>query len=151
MNNFIGDEMVKKILFICSGNMGRSPIAEALFNKIANDDFIASSAGTNTKNGRLAGPDTIKIMREYGIDLSKHKTRQLDENMLKESDYVICMGKNHLEFLLNNFPKYKDKYSTLREIDIADPYKAKYEVYKIVANDIEKGIEGFLSKIAKKD
>jgi len=138
--------MIKKVLFICTGNMGRSPMAEALFNKIANDDFIASSAGTKTTNGRPAGPDTIQIMKEFGIDISDHKTRKLDENMLEESDYVICMGKDHLNFLLNHFPKYKDKYLTLREKDITDPYKGSYELYRTVANDIEKGIQKFLEK-----
>jgi len=127
--------------------MGRSPIAEVLFNKIANDKFIASSAGTNTINGRCAGPDTVKIMKEYGIDLSNHKARKLDENLLKESDYVICMEKYHLNFLLNNFPKYSDKYSTLRGKNIADPYKGSYELYRTVAKDIEKGIQELLQKI----
>lgn len=143
--------MVKKIVFVCSGNMGRSPIAEALFNKIAPDNFIATSAGTNTRNGRSAGPDTVKIMKEYGINLANHKTRKLDEKLLKESHYVICMEKDHLNFLSKNFPMYKDKYLTLREKDIVDPYKDSYEVYRAVANDIEKGIPEILSKMLKKE
>jgi protein-tyrosine-phosphatase len=123
--------------------MGRSPIAEALFNKIATDNFIGTSAGTNTKNGRCAGPETIKIMKEFGIDLSNHKTRKLDENLLKESDYVICMKKDHLNFLSKNFPNYNDKYLTLREKDIVDPYKGSYELYRTVANDINKEFKKF--------
>jgi protein-tyrosine-phosphatase len=142
---------VKKVLFVCIGNMGRSPIAEALFNKIATDNFIATSAGTNTKNGHPAGPDTIKIMKEYGINIANHKTRKLDEKLLKESDYVICMEKDHLNFILNHFPSYSDKYLTLRETDIIDLYKGSYELYRTVANDIEKGIQEILHKTLKKD
>jgi protein-tyrosine-phosphatase len=61
------------------------------------------------------------------------------------------MEKNHLNFLLNHFPQYEEKYLKLRKKDIIDPYKGSYEVYKIVASDIEKGIQEILNKIAEKD
>ncbi|MGD0856628.1 MAG: arsenate reductase ArsC [Dehalococcoidia bacterium] len=81
---------MKKIIFVCVGNSGRSQMAEAIFNKMTEGEALAASAGTMPAG--LVDPDVIELMKEEGIDISSAKPKQLTTEMLKEADKVITMG-----------------------------------------------------------
>jgi protein-tyrosine-phosphatase len=76
---------MKKVLFICTGNTCRSPMAEAILNKMLQDrapnshGIISLSAGLNALDDMEATPQAIEIMRSVGIDLSRHRSRSVDQ------------------------------------------------------------------------
>ena len=81
---------VKKVLFICVGNAGRSQMAEALLNAMARGKALAISAGTMP--AERVDPTVVELMKEEGIDISDSKPRHLMADMLEDVDRVITMG-----------------------------------------------------------
>ncbi|MGI2336281.1 MAG: arsenate reductase ArsC [Dehalogenimonas sp.] len=81
---------MKKILFVCIHNSGRSQMAEAFFNRYAKGEAVAESAGTNPSES--VNPMVVKAMAELGFDLSQNKPRQLIYEMTTSADKVITMG-----------------------------------------------------------
>jgi arsenate reductase len=81
---------MKKILFVCIHNAGRSQMAEAFFNHFAEGKAVAFSAGTQPEPEM--SPRTVEIMREVGIELDGHKPDRLTPEMLAAADRVITMG-----------------------------------------------------------
>lgn len=139
--------MVKKILFVCTGNICRSPMAEAIFNFKSDDNFVAISAGTLKGDGYEASEHGITVLKSKGIDLSNHRSQSINNNLLKSVDYVCCMANIHVHFLETNYPEHKDKYFKLADEDIFDPFRYNIEVYKEVANEIEEKIDKLLEKL----
>ena len=80
---------VKRVLFVCVENAGRSQMAEAFFNKMAKT-ARASSAGT--RQASMVNPLVVEVMGELGIDISEAKPKLLTMEMLEEADRVITMG-----------------------------------------------------------
>jgi arsenate reductase len=81
---------VKKVLFVCVGNSGRSQMAEAFFNHLSGGKAQASSAGTNPAGS--VDPTVIQLMQEVGIDIIKRRPKKLTLEMLDEADRVVTMG-----------------------------------------------------------
>lgn len=82
---------MKRVVFVCVHNSGRSKMAEAIFNQLApGRDMVATSAGTQPGAG--VNPTVVEAMREVGIDLSKEKPRQLIPEMWQTANRVITMG-----------------------------------------------------------
>lgn len=81
---------MKTILFICVGNSGRSQMAGALFNHLAQGKALALSAGTNPAEG--VDPIVIQVMQETGIDISGNRPKMLTPEMINKADKVITMG-----------------------------------------------------------
>lgn len=81
---------MKKVLFICIRNSGRSQMAEAFFNQASDSTVKAVSAGT--KPARSVNPVIIEVMQEAGIDISKNRPKMITEDMLNAADIIITMG-----------------------------------------------------------
>lgn len=81
---------MKKVLFVCVGNSARSQMAEGFFNHLAKGKAIAASAGTSPSSE--ISPLAIQVMKEAGIDISRHKPKKLTPEMLDGADRVITMG-----------------------------------------------------------
>ena len=81
---------MKTILFVCVHNSGRSQMAEALFNRLAQGKAIALSAGTDPDDA--VDPAVVKVMQEVGIDLSAKKPKALTSEMVDQADKVVTMG-----------------------------------------------------------
>jgi arsenate reductase len=81
---------MKKALFVCVHNSGRSQIAEAFFNYLAEGKAVATSAGT--KPAARVNPTVIEAMREVGVDISNQRPKPLTLEMLENADRVITMG-----------------------------------------------------------
>ena len=81
---------MKTVLFVCVGNSGRSQMAEAFFNQLANGKARAISAGT--KPAANVEPTVVKVMKEVGIDVSGNKPKPLTPEMIDQANLVVTMG-----------------------------------------------------------
>ena len=114
------------ILFVCTGNTCRSPLACALARTAGLD---AQSAGIKPVPGAPASAPTQAIARRYGIDLSGHRARKLDEAMLREAEDVWVMTEDHETLLNIMFPQYSRKVNVLWP-PIPDPYGGGERAYE---------------------
>ncbi len=87
----------KHILFICTGNTCRSPMAEGLFRKLSahHPEWQAGSAGTAAWPGQAASPETLHVLREHGVNLSSHESRPVTDELMKNATDVYAMTESH--------------------------------------------------------
>ena len=137
---------VKKILFVCTGNSCRSVMAEGLFKHLTADraaEFSVSSAGTGAVDGYPASEQTIRVMKEEGVDVTEHQSQRLTFEMVRSSDRIYVMETAHKEFVLRLCPEAAGKVFLLTEfsshengsaaeIDIPDPIQMSDSFYKNV-------------------
>lgn len=129
---------MKKILFVCTGNTCRSPMAMALFNKYAAEkgiDALADSAGIAAANGMPASDNAVIALSELGIDISSHKSKPISKQLLNESDLIICMSEGHAEML-----KAAGYSSVVFGQGVPDPYGYPLEVYRNCCNKMLEAI-----------
>lgn len=110
--------MPQKILFVCTGNTCRSPMAEELFREktgTGDNRFQVISAGTSAGRGVPAAEEAVQALKERGLDLSEHQSRPITGELLKEADLILTMTRNHKETLLQMEPGVGDKVFTLKE------------------------------------
>ncbi len=138
-----------KILFICTSNTCRSPIAQALFNKKSEENnlpFISESAGTTAFFGDRASENAIRVLKERGIDISSHRSRRVSEYMADEYDYFVCMAKEHKDAILPFIPA--EKIFLLRQ-EIWDPYGDSEEIYRLCADKIDRETDFLIEYLMK--
>lgn len=115
-------------------------MAEGLLKEM-HSDFHVSSAGVSSMDGWNAMPEAIEVMRDYGVDISGHRARQVTEEIIQDADLVLAMARHHREFLKNTFPEADEKIFTMKEYagtgtDIEDPYGNSIEFYELIAEEI---------------
>jgi len=146
---------MKKILFVCTGNICRSPMAEGLFRHAARgrNDYQALSAGVGAIDGQAPSAHSVNALRELGIDISRQRSRMLTARQVQEADYIFGMTHGHVEAVTMLYPQAAEKTFLLREFDdtldfyekdISDPIGGSYEVYLNCRDQIEQGIESML-------
>ena len=136
-----------RVLFVCSANMCRSPMAEALFRNVLQqqgngDEWEVASAGVWAWDGNKASEGAVKALRLKGIDLSGHRARSINLGMMSEYDLVLVMERNHKEAIQAAFLKYSHKVYLLSEMvgmshDILDPIGGSPADYEDTAAELE--------------
>ena len=89
---------MKKVLFVCTANVCRSPMAQAVFNALAEDEglhFRAQSAGTAALEGEPMAPNAAAALEEAGIHPRLHRARRVSATMMEEAELVLAMGPRH--------------------------------------------------------
>lgn len=149
---------MKNVLFICTGNTCRSPMAEAIFNDICEKeglDFHAQSAGVATVNGLTANKNAIETMSLIGLDISSHKTRFLPNIKLDKYDVFVTMNYDQATLVESlgvprSMIKVLQKPSTDKydfEMGIADPYGKDLQAYKNCAQDLREAIADLIKTL----
>lgn len=141
---------LKTILFVCSGNTCRSPLAEGLAKKILSDHKgkIAhiSSAGTSAVDGFPASSLAVEIAKANSVDISGHKARLLNAAMIREADLIVAMASRHRDAVGSIDPSALDHTFLITDFcddedgDILDPIGLGLELYKKTFRLIEKCI-----------
>lgn len=133
------------LLFVCTANRYRSPIAEACFKaelikRGQAQTWDVSSAGTWTKDGLPAMPDAIRNAEMLGLDIQAHRSRAISADLLKEIDLILVMEEGQKEALQNEFPHIKDHILLLSEISSGLSYNIPDPVTDKDVGDVPKEI-----------
>jgi protein-tyrosine phosphatase len=153
-----------KVLFVCLGNICRSPLAEAIFKhkikeKGLSKSFEADSCGTaNYHIGDSPDERTIRNARKNGVEID-HAGRQLSERDLEYFDHILTMDESNYRnvFKLTNADLNKEKISLMRDFDpkgngeVPDPYYGGEKGFQEVFEILDRSIENFLSQVSSKE
>lgn len=144
--------MSKLILFVCTGNTCRSPMAEYYFNHKCSGDFTAVSRGIYAETNNLMSANAKKILLDNNIisNISDilHKPAQIDEKIIREVDFVYGITENHANILRANYPGYADKILVMPE-NIGDPYGASLEVYVACFERIKSSVDIIIENLQR--
>jgi glycine hydroxymethyltransferase len=146
---------MKTILFLCTGNVCRSPMAEGLFRHAVKGrgDFRVLSAGLGAMDGQPPTPHSVQAMREIGIDISHQRSHALTAEAVRAADYIFGMTHSHVDTVALLYPPAAEKTFLLREFDetlepyekdISDPIGSSYEIYVECRDQIEQGVATLL-------
>ena len=142
---------MRSVLFVCTGNLHRSPMAEYLFKNMIGDKFNweINSSGTFTRNGMRTNSEVLTVLESYGIDATSHRTQVVSRSLINNHNLVLCMASNHKEALRAEFPDMKERIFLLSEMvgkkeSINDPIGGPLLEYETVAREINQYLtQGF--------
>lgn len=146
------------IVFVCTGNTCRSPMAEVLFKNILNQQAMnevnVSSAGLMAGQGP-ASFQAQKVMQRRGLNLSDHISKMLNQDLVQKADLILTMTEGHKKIILAQFPDAISKTYTLGEWseignDIDDPYGGDEAYYDACANQLSQYLVKISEKLANK-
>lgn len=155
----------KKVLFVCLGNICRSPLAEAIFkHKVESRNlqhlFDTDSCGTSNYHiGDIPDPRTFAIATKHGIKMD-HIVRQFTVEDLECCDYIFAMDKNNFKNILrlSDSDGHKEKVFLMRQFDslgkgeeVPDPYWGNEREFQEVFDILDRSIEGFLEQIGNEE
>lgn len=149
----------KSVLFVCTGNTCRSPMAEGLFRKAVESrgDFVVRSAGVAAYPGDKANPETVKLLSGRGITLDGFRSQPLSRELVEQATHIFAMTAGHLEALENLFPDYSDKFYLACEFveipgrgvaaDVPDPIGMGRKAYEETAKTLDLAIPSLIAFI----
>jgi arsenate reductase (thioredoxin) len=129
----------KTVLFVCVENAGRSQMAEGFFKKYASKGFKVQSAGT--KPVYQINPIVVQVMREVGIDISNHKSKEMTDDMMYSSETIVnmgCMDKNFCPTLF---------LPNVIEWNLPDPKGKSIEEVREIRDEIEERVKELVAEI----
>ncbi|EMA6343282.1 low molecular weight protein arginine phosphatase [Bacillus cytotoxicus] len=142
---------MKRVLFVCTGNTCRSPMAEALLRHYGRGNFEVQSAGVFASPGSDASLHAKEALAKKGISIN-HASKQVTETLIDWADIILTMTENHKQLLLGYYPKVKEKLHTLYEFteginkDISDPFGGSLSIYETTLVEMEKLVQSLLEK-----
>ncbi|MCH7548839.1 MAG: low molecular weight protein arginine phosphatase [Candidatus Krumholzibacteriota bacterium] len=148
---------MKSIVFVCSGNTCRSPLAEVIARRVFASrtarDRVVSSAGSSATEGMSASEHAVEIAQQDGLDLSDHRSRPLSKPIIEGADLIVTMGARHRSavgvidsdaldhtFMLTEFCDELDG-------DVPDPIGGDLETYRHTYDTILRCIESMAAKL----
>ena len=148
---------VKKVLFVCTANICRSPMAEAIFNALSEDEnlpFRAESAGTAALEGRTIAPNAVAALEEAGIYSGTHRARRVSEAMIEKADLVLAMTPQHAATIrrlggntaggIHALPEYA---MGVKGEGIPDPYGLTMAAYRSTLRQIYEHVERVVGRL----
>lgn len=146
------------ILFVCTGNTCRSPLAEAILKNKNEKNINVKSVGVFATEGANTSWQANEVLRENDIHFD-HQSKMLTVEDVEWATYIFTMTKDHKELLINEIPQAADKAYTLKEfvlernenIDVPDPFGGSIDLYRETFNELQTLIEQMLEKLRRND
>lgn len=162
----INEQVLKRlashlIIFVCTGNTCRSPMAEALMRqRIANRlqcsihdledrNVMIMSAGIAASSGGRASPESVQLMQERGIDINLHESQPLSERLVRFADLIVTMTRGHREAIIQQWPDAADRTKLLcrDQTDVSDPIGGPIDRYRRCADQIDAQLGAWADEI----
>ena len=139
--------MFKSVLVLCTGNICRSPYAEAVLKRRA-PGISVDSAGLSAMVDYEADATGQAVARDRGVDMSEHKAKQVTRSLIGQSDLILVMDDEHLSRLHRKYPDSRGKSFKLGKLkgdkNIVDPYLKSQSFFELVVNEIDEAVETWL-------
>ncbi|MEH7272120.1 low molecular weight protein arginine phosphatase [Neobacillus vireti] len=144
---------MQRILFVCTGNTCRSPMAEAILKNKKIDGFEVKSAGIYAATGSEASAHAKKVLDDHQIE-HDHSSTMLDTEAVRWADVILTMTASHKYAILQQYPETSDKVFTLKEftgeefyVDVVDPFGGSLAIYQETYQELDQLITKAIEKI----
>ena len=143
---------MKTVLFICTGNTCRSPLAECMFNAMLRKhglekEWHAQSAGTYAMSGAPASKGSLRAAQRRGLSLLSHRSQAVTRVLLDQAELIIGMGESHIMQLRMMYPDCQTPMRAFDDPPISDPYGGTDADYERAARDIERQLPALLHEL----
>ncbi len=149
------------VVFICTGNTCRSPMAEMLMRNALADALkckidgldergvMVASAGLSAAPGCPSAVEAVQVMREQGLDLSRHEAQPFTEQLARHADYILTMTHSHLRAIVERWPSAAERTAMLLadNTDVPDPIGLTLNAYRQCAEQITAGVRHHAKRI----
>ena len=136
------------VLFVCTGNTCRSPLAEGLMRAAVEDEVKVVSAGVSAWPGAAMSPESAELLRERGASMSGFRSRAVSMDLVREATVVVCMTSGHLSILREDYPEEAEKFHLAGDFsgepgaDVPDPIGMGPGAYAEVAESLDAMVAG---------
>lgn len=147
------------VLFLCWGNVCRSPLAERYLRAALGDrdveDVTVRSAGLGKYEGRSSPSDAVSVADRYDVDLSDHRSERVDERLVEDSDVIFVMDYNNYHSCVTRYPEAADRTFFLRpfadgEVAISDPHGSDAGQFHEVYGTIVEAVDAVLDAVPER-
>ena len=143
---------MQMVLFVCTGNTCRSPMAEALFNHRKGDmPWAAQSAGVFAAKGSPASHNAVEALRELDVDLTGHRSQPLTPELVDRAKLIVTMTESHRDHILSLFPEVGGRVCLINSFgtskvpaDVSDPFGGSLTIYKQTRDEIDRALSDLI-------